>query len=251
MTPSPRQVELTTEDGRVPCWIHRPADAAAAPLPGVLFYPDAGSVRPAMHEMAARVAAMGHVVLMPHIFYRHGDYPPFDLKTVFTVPEERERLMKLVRSLDIASAMRDAGHYLRALHAEAGVRPGPIGTMGYCIGGRLAFATSIHHPEAIAAAAVIHGGGIATQAEDSLHLQAARIQARLYFGIADNDPSCTPEQQALLVQALAAVHVRFTLDHFAGALHGFAVSDFPVYQEAAATTHWRRITELFQTALAA
>lgn len=241
------KLEVTTDDGVAPCWLHN-ADPAK-PRPGVLFYPDAGSLRPAMKTMAERVASWGYTVLVPHIFYRHGDYPPFDLKTVFTVPAERERLMKLVRSLDLASAMRDAGHYLRTLREHPGVSGEHVRTMGYCIGGRLAFATAGSHPDRVAAAASIHGGGIATDAPDSPHRNAPAIKARLYFGIADNDQSCTPEQQGQLVAALASAHLRYTIDHFAGALHGFAVSDFAVYQPGAAELHFERVRELFAASL--
>lgn len=245
---SPVSIEVTTEDGVVPCWIHG-ADPDR-PRPGVILYPDAGNVRPVMHEMAARVASWGHVVFMPNIFYRAGDYPPFDLRTVFTVPAERERLMRLVRSLDAASAMRDAGHYLAALRGYPGVAARPVGCMGYCIGGRLTFLTAIHHAAQVAAAAAIHGGGLATDAPDSPHRRAGEIKARLYLGVADNDPSCTPAQLGMLVTALAEAHVHVTLDRVAGALHGYAVPDFPVYQRAAAEVHAERIRELFATSLA-
>ena len=243
------QLEVRTDDGVAVCHVHRPARAGT--FPGVLFYPDAGSVRGTMHEMAARFAELGYVVLLPNIFYRQGAYPPFDFKTVFTDEQERARLMTIVRSLDNASAMRDAGHYLRALAAQDGVAAGPVGCVGYCIGGRLAFATAGAHPERVGAAASIHGGGIATDAPDSPHLAATQIRARLYFAIADNDQTCSPEQQARLVTALASAHVRFTIDHFAGAAHGFAVRDFPVYREAPAEAHVARVTELFAESIGA
>lgn len=242
----PEKIEVKTDDGIAPCWVHRPE--AAGEHPGVLFYPDAGSERPVMQEMAARVAALGYVVLLPHIFYREGDYPPFHMDTVFSVPSERERLMKIVHALDAKSAMRDAASYIRTLREQEGVRPGRVATMGYCIGGRLAFTTAGAHPGDVAAAASIHGGGIATDAPESPHLQAEKIEARLYFGIADNDNSCTPEQQATLVTALAKAHLRFTIDHFKDAAHGFAVRDFASYDRDAAETHWRRVEELFNAA---
>ncbi|APR85691.1 Dienelactone hydrolase [Minicystis rosea] len=243
----PDKVEVRTDDGVAPAWIHRPERPGE--FPGVIFYPDAGSVRPAMHEMAGRLAELGYVVLLPHIFYRAGDYAPFDVATVFSVPSERERLMAIVRAHDTKSAMRDAASYLRTLHAQRGVRRGPVASMGYCIGGRLAFTTAVTYPKDIAAAASIHGGGIATDAPDSPHREADKVEARLYFAISDNDGSCTPEQQGMLVTALAKAHVRFTVDHFRAA-HGFAVSDIPVYDKEAAETHWRRIEELFAVAFA-
>ncbi len=243
----PTKLDVRTDDGVATAYVHRPTGDGT--FPGIVYYPDAGSIRPASQAMAARLAALGYVVLIPNIFYRAGEVAPFDFQTVFTHPEERARLFGLVRALDRASAMRDAAHYIRALHEQKGVAPGGVGTVGYCIGGKLAFSTAASHPDLVAAAASLHGGGISNDAPDSPHLDAAKIKARLYFGIADNDPSCTPEQQAALVTALAASHVRFTIDHFAGAQHGFAMEDFPVYHEASAKKHWQRLEELFGEAL--
>ena len=113
--------------------------------------------------------------------------------------------------------MRDAGHYLRVLKEQPGVLGERFGAVGYCIGGRLAFATAGSHPKEIAAAASVHGGSIATDAPDSPHLAAGHIEARLYFAIADEDRSCTPEQQGKLAVALAAAHVDFTVEHLRGA----------------------------------
>jgi len=244
--PAPKKLEVETEDGVVECWVHRPSGGKH---PGVIMFPDAGSVRPASHSMAERLSEAGYIVLLPNIFYRSGDYAPFDFKTVFNVPDERERLMTLVRSLDLASAMRDAGHYLRVLKEQPGMMGERFGVVGYCIGGRLAFATAGSHPKQVAAAASVHGGSIATDAPDSPHLAAGQIEARLYFAVADEDRSCTPEQQAKLVTALAAAHVDFTVEHFKGCAHGFAVSDFSVYDEQACERQWEHVLDAFSDTL--
>ena len=161
------QIEVHTGDGVAPCWLHRPA--AEGVYPGVILYPDAGSVRHTMHQLADRLAGLGYVVLVPHIFYRSGEYAPFDTRTVFVDPAERDRLRAIIRALEMPAAMRDAARYIEALHDQPGVAAGRIGCTGYCMGGRLAFLTAGAHPGAVAAAASIHGGGVATDAADSPH----------------------------------------------------------------------------------
>jgi carboxymethylenebutenolidase len=243
----PTKIEVRTDDGLAPCFLHRPDSDGR--YPGVIMYPDAGSIRPVSMEMAARLAGYGYVVLLPHIFYRAGEYKPFDVKTVFQDPPEKERLMALVRSLDLASAMRDARHYIRTLEEQASVSPGRVGCVGYCIGGRLAFTTAGVHTERVGAAASIHGGMVASDQPDSPHKNASKIQAKLYFAVADNDPSCTPEQQGMLVSALAGAHIDFSVEHFADCKHGFAMPDFPVYDQTAAERQWDRVRDLFQSGL--
>src|SRR5262249_5167195 len=90
------QIEVKTDDGVARCWATRPPPAAGR-LRGLLMYRDAGSVRPVTVDMAKRAGELGYIVLQPEMFYRAGDSPPFDPRTVFGDPTERERLMKLIR----------------------------------------------------------------------------------------------------------------------------------------------------------
>ena len=62
------------------------------PWPGVVMYPDAGGVRDTFDQMAARLAGFGYAVLLPDVYYRSGDWAPFDMATVFGDERERKRL---------------------------------------------------------------------------------------------------------------------------------------------------------------
>ncbi len=248
MTASHR-IEVTTDDGIAPCWIHSPSDEGK--YPGVIMFPDAGSVRPAAQDMAEKLAEAGYVVILPNIFYRSGDYPPFDLSTVFTDPKERTRLGEIMKALDMASAMRDVVHYVRVLREQPNIEGDRIGVCGYCFGGRLAFTAAGAHPKDVAAAACFHAGGLVTDAPESPHLAADKITANLYFGVADNDGSFTPEHQGTLATALGKAHVDYTIELYKGAAHGFAMPDFPIYDKAADARHWDRMFSLFKRSLPA
>jgi carboxymethylenebutenolidase len=243
MTP----IEAKTPDGTATCFLHRPS--GDGPHPGVIFYIDALGVRPAMHGMAARLASKGYAVLIPNVLYRAGNYAPFDPKTVWSNQSERERLMAIINQVDVAASKRDVAVWLDVLSSQAGVRPDRLGAVGYCMGGRLAFITAGMHPDRVAAAASIHPGRLVTPDADSPHALAERIRASVYLGVADNDQSFTPEQQATVAGALGAAHVHYQMELYAGASHGFAVPDVPPYQEQAAERHWERVSELFASAL--
>lgn len=243
----PTKLAVKTRDGIAPAWLHRPEGDAT--LPGVVLIPDAGSVRPATQAMAARLARLGYAVLLPDIFYRAGEYAPFDTMTVFEDPKERDRLMTLVRSLDRDKMVSDLDDYITALLSQPNVGQRPVGLVGYCIGGRMAFVAAGALGARVGAAASIHGGGLATDAPDSAHLYADKISASLYFAVADEDGSCTPEHQGKLVTALAAAHLRFSLEHYPGAKHGFSMTDFPVHDARAEAQHWDRVERLLASAL--
>jgi carboxymethylenebutenolidase len=244
---APEKLDIRTPDGTAEAWAYRPEGSGTRPA--IIFYVDAGGVRPTMHQMAERLSSLGYFVLLPNVYYRMGAFAPFDLKTVFDDPDERARVMAMIKSLDAASVLRDAGAWLDAIAQQPGALAGKVGCVGYCMGGRFAFMTAGAYPDRIGAAASIHGGHLATGEPDSPHAKADRIRARIYLGVADNDGSCTPEHQGLLASSLGAAHVAYQMELYAGASHGFAVPDMPVYDAAAAERHWERLADLFRSAL--
>jgi carboxymethylenebutenolidase len=247
MTTRREEIDVRTADGVGRAWTFRSGDG---PRPAVLLYPDAYGVRPAMEEMARRIASLGYLVLLPNVFYRAGDYPPFDKTTVWSTPPERDRLMALIQSLTPERVRADSGAYLDAIAAQPGVRKDRIGITGYCMGGRLSFLTAAMHPDRVRAAASFHGGGLVTEAPQSPHRLAGRVKASLYLGVADADRGCTPEHQGTLAAALAAADVAYCIELYKGKSHGFAVSDHPgAYDAEAAERHWRRLESFFRETL--
>ena len=245
------RLDVTTQDGVMDVYLHEPPDAgpAGGPAPAVIFFADAGGVRPVMQEMAARLAAAGYLVALPNLYYRAGDYEPFDLKTLFKVRSERQRMGRIVGLAGPDGLGRDTGALLDALAARRGRGDERVGCVGYCMGGNWAFRTAVDHPDRVAAMASFHGGFLASDDPASPHRQAGRIRARLYFGVADHDSSCSPESQAQLVTALSEASADYQLELYAGAGHGFAVPDNLSYSEAAADRHWRRLIGLFAETL--
>jgi carboxymethylenebutenolidase len=244
------KLDVHAADGMMDVYLHRPSGPEIrGPAPTVIFFFDAGGVRASMHEMAERLASHGYLVALPNLFYRAGAFAPFDVKTVFGDPAERARLEGIVKQASVTATMRDTEALLDALASQPGASAAPVGCVGYCLGGRLAFAAAGALPDRVAAVASIHGGNIAVDDPESPHHQAGKIRGQLYFGVADNDQSCTPESQAKLKAALDEAKVRYQLEVYEGAGHGFAVRDLPTYQEAAAERHWERVLALFAEAL--
>ncbi len=248
MAPTREELDLPTSDGLSRGVIF---GEAGGPRPGILLYTDAFGVRPSMHDIAERLAGLGHVVLLPNLFYRAGDYPPFDVRTAFSDPPERDRLMALIRALTPERIGADADAYLGALAAHPGVRRNRLAVVGYCMGGRLAFLTAALHPDRVRAAASFHGGGLVTDAPDSPHRLAGGVKASLYLGVADEDRGCTPEHQGALATALGAAHVDYRIELYRGKRHGFAVPDHAgAYDPDAAARHWRRLETFLKETLA-
>jgi len=228
---------VATPDGSCPVTLHTPH--GTGPWPAVIMFPDAGGVRPTFSDMADTLAGFGYAVLLPDVYYRHGDWKPFDMKTVFNDPGQRARLMSMITSLTPDKVAADTGALLDFLEGRPEVRGGGVGVCGYCMGGRISLTVSGYHPDRIAAAGSIHGGGLATDQPDSPHLLADRIKATVYVGAAENDPSFTPQQAEMLDKALTAAGVAHTIEWYQAG-HGFAVPDNVPYDDRRPSgTGWR------------
>jgi carboxymethylenebutenolidase len=242
-------VQIPAPDGECPGTLHLPD--GDGPWPGVLVFPDAGGVRETFGQMGDRLAGLGYVVLVPDIYYRSGEWAPFDAATLFTDPAERARMFGLVKRLTNDAIIADAGAYADFLLARPEVSGSAIGTTGYCLGGRMSLIAAGGLGRTIAAAASFHGGRVAV-AEDpsSPHLAAGRITATVYVAGAIEDGSFTTEQAGLLDSALASAGVEHTVE-FYPAHHGFAVPDNPTYDAEAAARHWQALGQLYRDHLGA
>lgn len=245
-------VDVRTEDGVADAYLVRPE--RAEPLPAVLFYMDAFGLRPRLYEMAERIADRGYTVLAPNLLYRGGRAPLADLGGLAD-PEERGRIfskiMPLVQALDTAAIARDTGAYLDFLATQDGVAAGPAAIVGYCMGGTNALRAIEAYPERIVALASFHGGRLATEEPDSPHLGVGRITGEVYFAHADQDHSMPREQIDRLEAALDAADVRFRSEVYAGAGHGFTMSDTAAYSAEAEARHWEKLFELLDNTLPA
>lgn len=237
---------ISTSDGT--CTVRLFTPDGSGPWPGVVMFPDAGGVRDTFDEMAAKLAGYGYAVLVPDVYYRNGDWAPFDMADVFGNEQERKRLMSMIGSLTPDKITSDAIAYFFYLAARPEVEGERFGVCGYCMGGRISLMVAGRLPDRVAAAASFHGGGLVTDTEDSPHLLADRMDALVYVGGAENDPSFTADHAEQLDKALTAAGVRHTIEWYKAA-HGFAVPDNAPYDEAAAERHWEAMTETFNTAL--
>jgi carboxymethylenebutenolidase len=233
---------VTTADGSAPVRLFTPD--GQGPWPGAVMIPDAGGTRQTFNDMAARLADFGYAVLLPDVYYRQGDWEPFDMATAFSDSAQRKRLMSFIGSIGPDDWASDANAYFDYLAARPEVRGSTFGVTGYCMGGRASLIIAGRVPERVAAAASFHGGGLVTDSSDSPHLKADQIQAEIYVGGAENDASFTDDHAEQLEKALTAAGVRHTIEKYSAG-HGFAVPDNGPYDADAAERHWTAMREVF------
>jgi carboxymethylenebutenolidase len=241
------EVSIRTQDGQCPTHVFTPA--GTGPWPAVIFYMDGLAIRPGLLAMAARLAEGGYVVLLPDLFYRADRYEPLDPKALFASGKIREAIGDLMRSTDNRRAAQDTAAFLAYIDGRKDVAGTKVGTTGYCMGGAISLTVAGTYPDRIAAAASFHGGNLATNSNDSPHLLAPAITASVYVGGAVNDASYPPEMAERLEKALSDAQVEHRCETYEGALHGWTMADFPIYNEAAAERHWHELFKLFDEKL--
>jgi carboxymethylenebutenolidase len=236
------RTSITTRDGHCPAHLFT-ADGDRGG-PAIIFYMDAGGIRPAVLNMAQRLASSGYVVLLPDLFYRYGPYGPFDPKTVLQ-GDFRAILGPLMATTGNAKAAEDTEALLAYLDTRVDIVGRKVGAAGFCMGGGMAIAAAGTWPDRFAAVASFHGGNLATDAPDSPHRFATTLKAELYIAAADQDDSYPPEMAERFEQALDEAQVRYRAETYEGAAHGWMKPDFPVYDEAAAEQGWREMLAFF------
>ena len=240
-------VQIPAPDGHSNGTLHVPDGKGR--WPGVLVFPDAGGARETFGQMGDRLASMDYVALIPDIYYRAGQWAPFDMATVFTDTQERARLSRLTSVLTNDRIIADSGAYSGFLLARPEVTGSAIGTTGYCLGGRMSLIAAGGLGRTIAAAASFHGGRLAVAGDPSSpHLSADRVTATVYVAAAEDDGSFTPGQAGLLDSALTDAGVDHTLE-FYPARHGFAVPDNLTYDTQADARHWEALHDLYRAHL--
>lgn len=246
-------VSIATADGACPAHVFTPdgagGDKASGPWPAVIFFMDGLAIRPTLFEMGQRLANHGYLVLLPDMFWRAGPYEPLDVKAVFASGSVRQALGHLFAATDNARAAQDTGAFLDWLVTRPDVAGDRVGTTGYCMGGAMSLIAAGTYPERVAASAAFHAGNLATEAPDSPHLLAPRIKARVLVAGADQDAAYPPEMAERLDRALTEAGVEHTCEIYPGALHGWTMADFPIYNPAAAERHWQELIALFDATL--
>src|SRR3954462_9649067 len=139
------EVDIETADGTMKTFIFRPQ--SAGPFPVVLYLMDAPSIRPALKDMASRLATAGYYVLLPYLFYRGGPFREFGQSD-----EDMHARRELMDTVTPTNIVGDAKALLALADGDAAARGGQkVGAVGFCMSGGLVIALAKALPERVAA----------------------------------------------------------------------------------------------------
>lgn len=233
-----QQVDITTPEGAMPTFVFHPEHGG--PHPVVLYLMDAPSIRPALTDMASRLATAGYYVMLPYLFYRGGPLREFGASD-----EDMHARQELMGTITPTNIVGDATALLSHAAGDPAAADGKVGAVGFCMSGGLTLSLARALPDRVAAAASIHGAWMVRDTPDSPHLGLDSVRAEVHLAWCDNDSTAPVDTLTVMREALEGAGVTYTLDFMTEAVHGFAPQG-PRYDRAASELHWERVHSLLR-----
>jgi len=227
--------ETTEVDGRR-MGIYMGAPDRPGPHPVVLIAQHGGGLDAQMQDGVHRLHRAGYIVAAPELYHRQAaDVDP-------------TKRSSLLRDDEIIADLRATIAHLRSHHAV-----GPIGIIGFCMGGRVAYLAAGSMPE-LQAAVVFYGGNIMKALGDgpSPFERTADIQCPVLglFGAQDTNPS--PQDVQHISAELARLgkwHEFHTYQDAGHAFQNFIMAER--YRERAARASWAQMLAFLKERLRA
>lgn len=226
-------VELTASDGhRLNAYRADPSNAAKGgsksdSKSGIVVLQEIFGVNHHIRNVCDRLAREGYKTIAPALFDRQQR----NFQSGYS-PDEVAIARRFIASPDMDAMLRDIQAAIDALAAQ-----GPVGIVGFCLGGSLAFLAATRLG-GIAASIGYYGGRIKAAAHE-----VPRVPVQLHFG--EIDQSIALSDVAIIQAARKDCDIYI----YPGAQHGFNCDERASYDSASAALAWRRSLDFLKTHL--
>jgi len=221
-----QQITLTASDG-FQLGAYR-ADPAAPPKAALVVIQEIFGVNHHIRNVCDRFAAQGYVAVAPAIF----DRIERNFQSGYS-PDEVTIARKFVANPDWPAMLRDVQAAIESVKDI-----GPVGIVGFCLGGSVAYAASTKL-NGLRAAVGYYGGAIVRFADDK-----PTVPTLLHFGEKDAGIPLSD------VDTIRAKRLDVEIHVYPGAQHGFSCDERASYDKASADIAWQRTLAFFAKHLA-
>ena len=199
------------------------AEPAGAPKGAVVVIQEIFGVNHHIRSICDRLAAAGYVAVAPSIFDRIE--PTF--QSGYS-PDEVAVARKFVANPDYPAMLLDTQAAIDAVKDA-----GPVGIIGFCLGGSVAYAAATKL-SGLSAAIGYYGGAVVRSADDK-----PKVPTQLHFGEKDTGIPLSDVDTIKAKRPDVEVYV------YPGAQHGFNCDERASYDKASADIAWPRSLEFF------
>jgi carboxymethylenebutenolidase len=199
------------------------ADPASAPKAAVVVIQEIFGVNSHIRNICDRLANEGYAAIAPAIFDRIEP----DFQSGYS-PDEVAVARKFVAAPDWPAMLRDTQ---AAIDAVKNI--GPVGIVGFCLGGSVAYAAATKL-SGLSAAVGYYGGAVVRFADDK-----PAVPTQLHFGEKDSGIPLTD------VETIKAKRPDVEVLVYPGAQHGFNCDERASYDKPSADLAWQRTLAFF------
>ena len=199
------------------------ADPSTAPKAAIVVIQEIFGVNHHIRAVCDRLAGEGYVAIAPSIFDRIE--PNF---TSGYSPDEIAVARKFVANPDGTAMLRDTQAAIDAVKEL-----GPVGIIGFCLGGSVAYAAATKL-SGLSAAVGYYGGAIVRFADDK-----PKVPTQLHFGEKDAGIPLSD------VEIIRAKRPEVEIHIYPGAQHGFHCDERASYDKSSADLAWPRSLGFF------
>ena len=230
---SPNSLALSVSDGTtMQAYTARPQNSPG-PVPGIILLQEAFGVNAHIRSVADRLAQAGYAVVAPELFHRtaapgleiaYSDFPS---------------AMPHFQGITEAGLTADVQAAYDWISTQPGVAAGKIGSIGFCLGGRVSFLANAVLP--LAAGVSYYGGGL-----QQLKSRAADLHAPHLFFWGGLDQHIPKENITEIIDAVDAAQKPYVNTVISYADHGFNCDERPSYHPDAAREAWALTLAFFK-----
>jgi carboxymethylenebutenolidase len=232
-----KEVKIPAADGGAfMAYMAMPEDAEKNAHPGILLIQEIFGVNSDMREKCDDFARQGYVAICPDLFWRIEP----GIQLVDSEEPQLKRAFELYELFDEEKGLTDLQTTLGYMRHEKEC-DGKVGTVGYCLGGKLAFMMACHTD--VNAAVSYYGVAI-----DTLIDQAKNINNPTMLHVAGEDEFVDKDAQNKMRKGLSN-NDYVTMHTYDGVGHAFARLHGMHYDEDSATKANNRTDTFFETHL--
>lgn len=217
-------VDIPTPSGFMPAYLALGAEGQPARAPIVLVH-EAFGLNSHIASIADRLAARGHDVIAPHLYYRRTREPAgYDNVPLAVELSSEMPIAHIVSDVESAAAIVGKGR--------------PVVVMGFCFGGAVAYIASALSAQ-VQCAVAYYPVSILNYWD---RVGTPKAPLLVYFG--DNDEFLGPDERAWLADLHEDPATSMEITVFPGAGHAFFNDARPnLYNEGPAKETWRTTLE--------
>jgi carboxymethylenebutenolidase len=199
------------------------ADPKGAPKGAIVVIQEIFGVNHHIRSVCDRLAAEGYVAIAPSIFDR--SQPNFQCGYT---PDEIANARKFIANPDWPAMLRDTQAAIDAVK-----NTGPVGIVGFCLGGSIAYAAATKLSGLLAAVGY-YGGAVVRFADDK-----PQVPTQLHFGEKDAGIPLAD------VETIKSKRPEVEVFIYPGAQHGFHCDERASYDKTSADVAWPRSLAFF------